>query len=97
SGVLPTLTRDITIDGQGFKIDAGGQTRIFFAEAGTIRIENVTLANGQAAGGTGGGQQSLGGGGGGGLGAGGALFVNAGANVTLANVALSNNGAAGGA
>jgi outer membrane autotransporter protein len=92
SGPLPTLTRNNTID-------AGGQTRIFFAETGTIRIEDVTLANGLAEGGTGGGPQSGGGGGGGGggLGAGGALFVNSGANVTLANVALSNNSAAGGA
>lgn len=54
-------------------------------------FSNLTLANGNARGGLG----AVSSGGGGGAGLGGAMFVNAG-NVTLSNVAFTNNRAVGG-
>lgn len=94
---LPMITSNLTIEGGvGNTIDGQSQHRIFFADSGTVVINDLTLANGLATGGNGGGVQSEGGGGGGGLGAGGAVFVNETANVTLRNVSLQNNSANGG-
>ena len=42
------ITRPITINGNGFTIDAKGKSRIFNVTAGTINITNVTLKNGKA-------------------------------------------------
>jgi hypothetical protein len=106
SGPLSPIFNSVTINGHGHKIDAHGTTRIFMvgvdtatetdpAFAGSIiahtqnvAINNLTLANGVAKGGNGSG---------GGMGAGGALFVNQSANVTLTDVSFANNQAIGGA
>ncbi len=104
-GVLPLLnatssgtalaSNSLTITGaSGLSISGNNATRIFFADAGTVSISNLALQNGLAQGGNGGGGID---GGGGGLGAGGALFVNTGANVTLSAVAMTGNKARGGA
>ena len=42
------ITRPITINGNGFTIDAKGKSRIFNVTAGTINITDVTLKNGKA-------------------------------------------------
>jgi uncharacterized protein with beta-barrel porin domain len=91
--------QSITVNGNGNTIDGNGQFRPFFVLDGQVSINNLTVANGRAAGGDGGavGASGVAGGGGGGLGAGGGLFVNNTASVTLTNVAFTNNAAAGGA
>ncbi|MGD9769726.1 MAG: pectate lyase-like adhesive domain-containing protein, partial [Pseudolabrys sp.] len=89
--LLPPVLSNITIDGNGHTIDAGGNNRIFFLDS-SATIQNVTLTGGKATGGNGGAGQN---GGGGGLGAGGAIFVNSG-TATIANVGFSNNSATGG-
>ena len=45
-GVL--IDRNVTINGNGFTIDAKGKSRIFKVTAGSINITNVTLKNGNA-------------------------------------------------
>jgi autotransporter-associated beta strand protein len=100
---LPMLDADVTIDGgtNNITISGADQHRIFFANTGQIKIENLTLANGLAKGGDGG-SGLEGNGGGGGMGAGGALFVRGSldghmaASVTLVNVGFSNDAAHGG-
>jgi outer membrane autotransporter protein len=64
------------------------------ANALTVNISNLTLNNTLAKGGNG--ASGGDGGGGGGLGAGGGLFVASGANVSLQDVAFTNNRARGG-
>jgi uncharacterized protein with beta-barrel porin domain len=76
------------------------------ANAPTVNISSLALANTVALGGNGGAGQNgflsstlsygSGGGGGGGLGAGGGLFVGSGANVSIAAVTFTNSSAAGG-
>ncbi|MDO8876633.1 MAG: autotransporter-associated beta strand repeat-containing protein [Pseudolabrys sp.] len=90
--LLPPVSANITVEGNGYTIDAQGNNRIFFLNS-TATIQNVTLANGAATGGAGGG--SNGGQGAGGMGAGGAIFVNSG-TATLAGVQFSGNSATGG-
>jgi autotransporter-associated beta strand protein len=80
----------LTIDGNGAVIDGGGTARGFFDYAGNVALENLTLQNLVAQGGNGAN------GGGGGAGLGGGLFVAAGANATLLNVAFSSDKAIGG-
>jgi hypothetical protein len=100
---LPLLDGNFTINGGAnhLTISGAGQHRIFFADSGHIRIENLTLADGFAHGGDGG-NGIDGNGGGGGLGAGGALFVrgsldgHTAARVTLVNVSFHNDAAHGG-
>ncbi|HEY1784876.1 MAG TPA: autotransporter domain-containing protein [Pirellulales bacterium] len=94
---LPPIESNVTINGAGatgLKVDGGGANAAFFVDNGTVKIENLTIANTNAVGGAGG---TGSGGGGGGLGAGGALFVNNTANVTIQNVTFQNNAATGGA
>ncbi len=86
--------KNVTINGNGNRIDGGGAYRPFFAHQGNITIKDLTIQNARAQGGAGG---SNGSGGGGGLGAGAGLFVDQFANVTLENVQFSNNQAVGGA
>lgn len=94
---IPLTTGSLTIDGNGNTVSAGGAQRIFFANAGTVAISNVTLADGLAKGGNGGDSDNWDtGAGGGGMGAGGALFVRAGTTVTVDAVAFANNSAVGG-
>ena len=69
---------------------SAGVAGSIIAQRPQVAINNVTLSNGLAQGGSGSG---------GGMGAGGALFVNQSADVTLSNVSFANNtarGAAGG-
>lgn len=89
--LLPPVSANITIEGNGHTIDGQGNNRIFFLNS-TATIQNVTLTGGTATGGAGGGGA---GNGGGGLGAGGAIFVNTG-TATVSNVTFSNNTAVGG-
>jgi hypothetical protein len=103
AGPLPILNpqagTQLVIDGDGNTVDGGGVSRIFFAYSGTIQIQDVVLANGVAQGGDGGIAEAsglAGGAGGGGMGAGGALFVNALANVTISGVTFQTNAALGG-
>ena len=95
SGPLSPIFNSVTINGNGHTVDAGGVTRIFMigvdnatlhdstyagsiiAERPQVTISDLTLANGLAQGGDGSGDA------GGGMGAGGALFVNSSADVTL--------------
>jgi uncharacterized protein with beta-barrel porin domain len=106
SGPLSPIFNSVTINGNGNTVSGGGTQRIFMvgvdsatqtsgavtgsiiAQTQNVAINNLTLANGLAQGGSGGG--------GGGLGAGGALFVNQSANVTLSGVSFSGNQARGG-
>ncbi len=99
--ILPTITGDLTIDGQANNItlDAAAITsefnkRIFFVNdaSGNFTLTNLSLANALAQGGRGG---SGGGGGGGAAGLGGAFFLNDG-NVFIEDVSFSGNRARGG-
>jgi autotransporter-associated beta strand protein len=87
---LEIIAADVTFVGNGHTIDGGGR-QIFFVDSGTVRFEDLVLTNGFSRGGNGGQNR-----GGGGLGAGGALFVNATADVTLHDVLFTNNVARGG-
>lgn len=106
---LPLILNNVTIDGTGVMpiVDGNSLYRIFLigvddptraalhtqfpaAPLGNrlqVTLRNINLDHGAAKGGSGGG---------GGMGAGGALFVNGAADVTLDGVGLFNNEAAGG-
>ncbi len=71
-------------------IDGGSLYRPFFIRQGDVTLQNMTIQNGLAQGGSGGAV-----GGGGGMGAGGALFVDA-ATVNISNVTFSSNAASAG-
>jgi hypothetical protein len=108
---LPLLFNNTTIDasalGSPVTIDGGSLHRIFFvsglppipasgkpdpdgARPITVNLRNLSLQHGLAKGG------DSSGGGGGGMGAGGALFINKSASVTLAGVGFVGNSAQGG-
>jgi hypothetical protein len=87
-------TSNVTVNGNGFTLDGGSVQRGFFVFSGTVAIENLTVQNTQALGGSGGGAGGPVGGGGGGLG--GALFVASSGIVTISNVTLLSNNASGG-
>jgi outer membrane autotransporter protein len=97
---LPELDNSLaTIELDG--IGAGGVTisghdnhRVLFVAAGNWLVRNVNIVHGMAAGGDGGDDGASGGGGG--LGAGGAVFVNGGAHLTVQNVNFGENHAQGG-
>jgi CSLREA domain-containing protein len=86
-----TGINNLTISGDANNngINDYGDVRLFFVNQGTVRFNDLTLANGRAQGGYGHD------GGGGGAGMGGALFINGG-SVTTNNVSFSNNQAIGG-
>ncbi|MBE9030755.1 DUF4347 domain-containing protein, partial [filamentous cyanobacterium LEGE 11480] len=79
-----------TVSFQDFVLDGGGTNgnRLIFVDGGNVNLTDMTLQNGFAQGGAGSG---------GGLGAGGALFINEGATVNIANTSFLNNQAIGGA
>ncbi|WP_419727803.1 beta strand repeat-containing protein [Lichenicola sp.] len=81
---------NVTVDGGGYLLNGSGAYRGLFVYAGSVTIQNLTIENSLAQGGTG----SDGGGGGAGLGAG--LLVAAGATVTTSNVSFVNDSAKGG-
>jgi autotransporter-associated beta strand protein len=84
----------LTIDGNGGTLDGQGEARGLFIYSGLVTVENLTIQNGLAKGGTGG---AGGEGGGGGAGLGGDIFVGASGVVTLTNVQLLGGQAVGGA
>ena len=85
----------LVINGNGGAILDGGNTvRGLFAYSGNLTVNNLTIQNTVAQGGSG---ANAGFAGGGGAGLGGGLFVGKYANVTLNSVAFSNNKAIGGA
>ena len=85
-------TSTATVNGNGFTLDGGSVQRGFFVFSGNVAINNLTIQNTRALGGT----DTSGQGGGGGAGLGGALFVASGGNVTVSNVTLMKNNATGG-
>jgi outer membrane autotransporter protein len=90
---LPTVQRNVTINGGNFTLSGANQYRGLFLETGAVAINNLTIAHTLAQGGHGGNGY---GGGGGGAGLGGALFVASGAHATVNNVNFENNQARGG-
>ncbi|MBD2636851.1 hypothetical protein H6G52_15900 [Limnothrix sp. FACHB-881] len=97
TGVMKRLLNsDITITGddpatpaiETRTISGGGSFRPLFVKSGTIALDNLTLTNGRAQGGS---SRE----GGGGAGMGGALFIYGGA-VTASNITFSSNQAQGG-
>ena len=106
------VNANVNILGNGNTINMNSTDRAFFIAGGTVEINNLSIQNGRAAGGSGG----LGGGGGAGLG--GAIFVGSGTysgwttndnpqpivaavglsvpSVTLVGVSFANNAAIGG-
>jgi len=84
----------LTIDGAGNTIDGAGKYRGFFDYAGSLTLQNLTIKNAAATGGTGGAGATPGGGG---AGLGGGLFVASSGAATLSNVTFINDQAVGGA
>ena len=96
NALLVSAAAPITIDGTGAPgliLSGAGASRVFFVQSGTLAINDLTIANGVAQGGTGG---SGGGGGGGGMGAGGAIYAASGTNISVTNVSFNANSAIGG-
>lgn len=73
-GVLPSLSKDVTIDGSNFSLSGANSYRILSVLGGQVTVQNISLINGKATGGRGGdggasnGAYTTGGGGGGGAG-----------------------------
>jgi autotransporter-associated beta strand protein len=84
----------LSILGDGDTISGGGQYQGFVDAAGSLELDDLTLSNLVAIGGTGGSAQY--GGGGGGAGLGGALYVASGASATLDGVSFVDDSAEGG-
>jgi autotransporter-associated beta strand protein len=105
SADLPAVQKNITILGNNKTLSGNDQFRGLFVGAWTagtgaqvpvtVAIQDLTITDTKAAGGNGG-NGGAGSGGGGGAGFGGALFVANQANVTVSNVILNDNAAAGG-
>lgn len=106
-GILPSITKNVTINGNGHTLSADHRVRGFIvgdphnaSVTPTVAINNLTISRMHAGGGNSIGSQGTvegGGSGGGGAGLGGALLVLAGTNVTVTNVAFLSNTATGGA
>jgi hypothetical protein len=85
---------NLTINGDGNKLDGAATYRGFFVGAGgNVTVNDLTMTNLRAKGGDGGSDLSPGGGG---MGAGGAVFVATGASASLNNVNITGNFATGG-
>jgi hypothetical protein len=85
----------LTIIGNGYTLDGAGAYQGLFDDAGTVAVQNLTIANAVATGGVGGSSPAAAGGGGAGLGGG--LFVASGGVVTLSGVSFIGDKAVGGA
>src|ERR1700683_4950513 len=85
---LPTGSTLTINGGSGITIDGGNTYNGFFVYAGNVTIEDLTIADAKAVGGTGGSGDQ---GGGGGAGLGGGLFVSQSAAVTLMGVSFSGD------
>lgn len=93
---LPAIANTVNLNGPGvgaLTINGNNTVRIFYVESGTVNISGLNLTGGRALGGGGGNGRA---GGGGGLGAGGAVYVNTGARVTLSGVNFGTFNATGG-
>lgn len=104
---LPSVGTSVTIDGGGYSLSGNSQYRGLFVTAFaiplvggppvptpiTVTIQNLTIRDTVATGGSGG---AGGPGGGGGAGMGGALFIGDQASVIVSNVNLISNAAVGG-
>lgn len=84
---MPVLQNGATINGNGFTISGANSFRLFATSNSDLTIQNLTLDQGLAQGGTGGG---------GGLGAGGGVYIDKGRTLTLTNTTISNCNANGG-
>ena len=101
---LPVIRQDITIDASNnseAEVHGLKLFRPFFVESGNVEIKGLTITQGYADGGDGGDTEGFAGdagtgGGGGGLGAGGAIFVDSAATVTLTDVTIEESTAEGG-
>lgn len=104
SDALPMIFSNLTINGNGITIDGGNAHRCFFIsglpttangtpQAISVALDNLQLTHCLASGGNGRDGAFAGGGG---MGAGGALFVDAGAAVSLSLVSFENDSARGG-
>ena len=88
----------VTIVGNGATIDGEGAQRGFVIAAGTLELQNLTIANAVAAGAAGQNANTYeGGAGGGAAGLGGGLFVAAGAEAITSGVSFVGDAAIGGA
>jgi hypothetical protein len=88
----------LTLQGNGVTINGGGAHRGFFDYAGALILDNLTIADAVATGGSGGTAPTNGdGAGGGGAGLGGGLFVASAGSATLNNVTFTGDKAVGGA
>ena len=96
--VVNLVNGSLTIDGGGHTIDGADTFRGLFLNAGSVEIDDLTLAHMLARGGDGGpsSEGRKGGGGGGGAGLGGAIFVAARASATLDAVNFVGDRAIGG-
>ena len=93
---LPNVTSNVTFIGGNHTLSGASQYRGLFVQSGTVAVNDLTITNAVAQGGTGGTGWG-GGGGGGGAGLGGALFISKDAHVSVSNVNLQNGAAHGGA
>ncbi|MGX9394079.1 autotransporter domain-containing protein (plasmid) [Nitrobacteraceae bacterium UC4446_H13] len=93
---LPYVLKSVIIDGSGFTLSGGGQTRGLMVLSGQVTINDLKISDTVAKGGNGGNGHNNGGGGGGGAGLGGGLFIGETAKVTVSNVQFQNNKAQGG-
>lgn len=103
SSPLPEINANMTINGNGNFLSGNDLYRVFFVNAGTVTINNLTVNSGRAQGGDGAdGSNGLNpgltsaGAGGGGAGMGGGLFVNTQGRVVLNGVSFNNSKAQGG-
>ncbi len=101
TGPLPAITNTYTIDGNDGTAWtlSGGSAHRGFIILGSVSptIQDLIIVDTKATGGTGGiPDADQGGSGGGGLGAGGAIYVGNGANVTLSNITYNRDNATGG-
>lgn len=92
---LPTVTKNVTVNGGLFTLSGDNKYRGLFVQSGTVAINDLAIKDAVAQGGRGGNGEE-GGAGGGGAGLGGALFVASGAQVTVSNVSAQNGSARGG-
>ncbi|NTU85570.1 MAG: CSLREA domain-containing protein, partial [Chloroflexales bacterium] len=98
SSPLPPILSTISIEGPGqaeLMISGSGQHRVFFVSGGTLRVSDLTIADGVGRGRDGGDGSDGGGGGGGAAGTGGGMVVDTGI-VTRVRVTFRDNLAVGG-
>ncbi|WP_429228221.1 autotransporter domain-containing protein [Inquilinus ginsengisoli] len=92
---LPTVTKNVTVNGGLFTLSGDNKYRGLFVQSGTVAINNLAIKDAVAQGGKGGDGDGAGSGGGG-AGLGGAIFIGAGAHVAVSGVSVQNGVARGG-